>query len=58
MRKLFTITLLFLGFSIFQGCTPDSVEEQNYEYAEESTDKDKNGTVGNQGGNDPDEDYN
>ena len=58
MRKILTLSVLLLGLTTFNSCTPESVEELDYEITEEATDKDKNGTVGNQGGNDPDEDHN
>ncbi|WP_430412161.1 hypothetical protein [Kordia sp.] len=56
MKKVVLVVLFLVGFNLMS-CEPQSLADQEYEEIE-STDKNNNGTVGNSGGHDPDEDYN
>lgn len=56
MRKVTLVCLFLLGMNL-TSCEPQSLADQEYEEIE-ATDKTKVGTIGNSGGQDPDEDYN
>ncbi len=55
-KTFITLSLLFLGLTIFVGCETTPIEdEQEIDFNEQSTNKED---VGNSGGNDDDDDYN
>ncbi|MBC8757139.1 hypothetical protein H2O64_20890 [Kordia sp. YSTF-M3] len=57
MKKVLLVCLFIVGMNLSTSCNPDSIADQEYEEIQ-STDKNNNGTIGNSGGQDPDEDYN
>lgn len=56
MKKVLLVVLFLVGVNL-TSCQPESLADQEHEQIE-STDKTKVGTIGNSGGQDPDEDYN
>ncbi|QHI35787.1 hypothetical protein IMCC3317_11350 [Kordia antarctica] len=55
MKKLVIISLVVLGVSFFNSCTPDSVTDQEYEEFQAT---DKKDSVNSSGGTQPDDEDN